>query len=289
MNRLVLAIIRALFVLLTAILGFLAIFYFPWVQDNASQSSLYYLNGIKFNSTATFLDFQYAKNMACNYSESYQVNAQYSEKNIEFADFFENRNPALNPTAYCNSIQLLPSFCIVTEAIIIISQIALIIVVAVASSRIVQSINNASVLIQRLHYIQISCIICSFLSIIAIIVFSLRFKDSFKSLTIKWRFVSGFYVTLFTIFTPLLIAATYWYESKLWSDAFYQDQLQWNRGDEQQRVQQYIEQMQYPRQPSDFQSLMGGLKTPADVAREMDKKEEYENHKQQLQGQLLPM
>ncbi|OII77688.1 hypothetical protein cand_015040 [Cryptosporidium andersoni] len=289
MNRLALAITRTLFVLLTATLGFLAIFYFPWVQDDASQSSLYYLNGIKFNSTATFLDFQYAKNMACNYSESYQVNAQYSEENIEFANFFENRNPALNSIAYCNSIQLLPSFCIATEIIIIISQITLIIVVAVASSRIVQSINDASVLVQRLYYIQISCIICSFLSTIAIIVFSLRFKDSFISLPIKWRFVSGFYVTLFTIFTPLLIAVTYWYERKLWSDAFYQDQLRWNRGNEQQRVQQYIEQMQYPRQPSDFQSLMGGLKTPADMTREMDKKEGYRNHKQQLQGPLLPM
>lgn len=88
---------------------------------------------------------------------------------------------------------------------------------------------------------------------------------------INWKFSIGFYVGLFVALLPIGISATYWYEGVLWHNVFEQDRLQW------QPDRNYIqnitnaEQYNYIQVPTDFSNVMGGLQSPSEMARTIER------------------
>ncbi|KAH8738913.1 hypothetical protein FG386_000779 [Cryptosporidium ryanae] len=242
MNSNVLKLSRALLVLISLVLGFLSALYFKWVTESNDGKSSFFLDGVIFSDSENKIKFTDAINRACSFSEAYKINDVDAISNQPFAFFFEGRNKDVDPTEFCNSMEKVITPSKITQSLIIICQILILIISGVSNTRIIQRALDAVTLIK-------------------------------SNTGIDFRFSVGFYVAVLVIIFPIGISYTYWKEGIFWHNIFEQDRLQWQVGSNNQQTNTENTQYTYIQVPTNFNSLMGGLQSPTDMAREIERKE----------------
>lgn len=149
MNKNVLKLIRALLVLFSLVLGFLASLTLAWISEQSSGYSLYYLDGVKFKGEEKKIAFSDAINKACSFSEAYKTNKKDAMEHLAFAIFFSGRNPMIDPTSYCEAVTDLKATSVITESIFITIQVLIFLVSAISNTKIIQGAPDAVTLIKR--------------------------------------------------------------------------------------------------------------------------------------------
>lgn len=134
----------------------------------------------------------------------------------------------------------------------------------------------------RLNYIAIFYGLCSLVSLVSVLYYSKAGGTLITDAAIKWKFSIGFYVGLFVALFPIGISATYWYESVLWHNVFEQDRLQWQSDRNNIQNVTNIEQYSYIQVPTDFNNIMGGLQSPSEMARTIERNIEIKQKTEQL-------
>ncbi|KAF7459317.1 putative integral membrane protein [Cryptosporidium felis] len=271
MKKNVLKLVRALLILLSLVLGFIAAFGFVWISETDSNYSQYYLDGIKFKNDENKIKFVDAINMACSFSEAYNINATDAMENQPFSYFFAGRDKQVKPSTYCQAITNLRMPGIITESILVICQLAIFIISALANSKVVQGAPDAVTLIKRLNYIALSCGICSIITLISVFYYSKMGNSLLGEAGIERVFSAGFYTAIIVILFPVGISVTYWYEGVLWHNSFEQDRLQWQSEANNNQNLTNVNQYNYIQVPTDFNTVMGGLQSPTEMARSIER------------------
>ncbi|KAK6589606.1 hypothetical protein RS030_1193 [Cryptosporidium xiaoi] len=235
MNSNVLKLSRALIVLISLILGFLSVFYFKWVTESDGGKSSFFLDGVIFSDSENKIKFTDAVNKACNFSEAYEINSADAMSNQPFSFFFEGRIQDADPTKFCSAMKKVGIPSKITQSLIIICQVLILIVSGISNTNIIQGALDAVTLIKR--------------------------------------FSVGFYVAVLVILFPIGVSYTYLKEGVIWHNTFEQDRLQWQVGQNNQGNNNTNLQYNYIQVPVNFNSVMGGLQSPTEMAREIERKE----------------
>ncbi|KAJ1610208.1 hypothetical protein OIY81_1008 [Cryptosporidium canis] len=282
MNKNVLKLIRAILVLFSLVLGLLSALALVWIAEENSEYSQYYLDGVKFKSQDKKVAFSDAITKACSFSEAYIVNKTDAMNNLEFSIFFSGRNPMIDPASYCKAITGLKTSSVVTESIFITIQVLIFLVSAVSNTKIIQGAPDAVTLIKRLNYIAVFYGLCSLVSLISVFYYSKAGGGLITATAIDWRFSIGFYIGVFVALLPIGVSATYWYEGVIWHNTFEQDRLQWQSDRNNMPNVTNIEQHNYIQVPTDFDSVMGGLQSPSEMARAIERNVEKKQMTEQI-------
>ncbi|KAH8584150.1 uncharacterized protein ELE39_001653 [Cryptosporidium sp. chipmunk genotype I] len=282
MNRSILKLLRALLILFSLVLGFLSTLAFVWIRESNSEYSQYYLDGVKFSNEEKKVAFTDAVNKACSFSEAYKINKKDAMESHSFSTFFSDRDPMIDPISYCETITSLKIPSIITESILITIQILVFLVSAISNTKFVQEAPDAVTLIKRLNYIAIFFGACSLFNLVSIFYYSSIVGALISNASIDWKFSIGFYAALFVALLPIGISLTYWYEGVLWHNVFEQDRLQWQSDRSNAQNLTNANQYNYIQVPTDFNSVMGGLQSPSEMARTIERNMEKKQMSEQI-------
>lgn len=123
---------------------------------------------------------------------------------------------------------------------------------------------------------------CSLINLVSIFYYSSVGGALISDAAINWKFSLGFYVASFVALLPIGISLTYWYEGVLWHNLFEQDRLQWQPDRSNVQNPTNNQQYNYIQVPTDFNSAMGGLKSPSEMARTIEKNMERRQMNEQV-------
>ena len=108
----------------------------------------------------------------------------------------------------------------------------------------------------------------------SILIYSSFVVSTLSGTGINFRFSEGFYVAASIIAFIICISYTYWKEGVTLHNNFEQDRLQWQIDSSSQPRNNAIPTYNYIQIPTDFNSIMGGLQSPTEMAREIEAKEQ---------------